>query len=253
MEKTKSEPTLVHKQTANLLEEESSSFLEPILSLFLPRRCVICGGRLSVAHRCICTGCLSTFAHPTILDPEDNEAVRRLWGELPVKSGVALSYYHRDSQEKKLFEAMKYRGRIDVCQSMGKLLATTFSELSFFSTIDAIVPIPLSRQRKQWRGYNQSEHIARGISQVTGKPIFTNILVRHIDNETQTHKSATERSENVKGVFSVTKPSRLDGQHILVVDDVITTGATLLSAITTLSQACPNSTFSIACIALTHE
>lgn len=226
---------------------------EPLLSLFLPRRCVICDKRLGKGEEHICAGCLTTLIHPTLLDPTDNEVARRIWGFHTIRAGVTLYYYKRGSEAHQLLQAMKYRGRIDVCKSMGRMLASTFTDSGFFDTIDAIVPIPLSKARRRWRGYNQASHIAQGISKVTGIPILEKALARVKDNETQTHQNYTQRVENVKDIFAVEKQLPIDGKHLLIIDDVITTGATLHSAIATLSKAYPKATFSVASIALTIE
>ena len=226
---------------------------ESILSLFLPRRCIICDKRLTTNEDILCMGCLTTLAHPTLLDIQDNEAVRQLWGILPVHSGITLLYYKKGSEQHKLLEAMKYKGRVDACQKMGQLLASTMSPSGFFTPIDAIIPIPLSKKRQRWRGYNQAEHIALGISKFTGIEICTKAIIRKKDNNSQTRMSYTERMENVKGIFMAQKDARLDGKHLLIVDDILTTGATLRSAIETLHEAFPNATFSIATIALTAE
>lgn len=236
------------------------SALHTLYDVLLPRRCAVCGCRLKAKEVGLCVSCLLQLQHPVLLDASFSEVLRRLWGELPVRKGVALCYYQRSSDIHLLFQEMKYRGRIDLCQWMGQMLAKTLSDTDFFQGIDFIVPIPLSQRRKSWRGYNQSEHIAVGISQVTSLPILPDLLIRHIDNESQTHKSYQERQENVKDIFRVKErvclsrfapPSR--PPHFLVVDDVVTTGATLSSAIRTLYERLPDATFSVASIALTRE
>ena len=104
---------------------------EPLLSLFLPRRCVICDKRLGKGEEHICAGCLTTLIHPTLLDPTDNEVARRIWGFHTIRAGVTLYYYKRGSEAHQLLQAMKYRGRIDVCKSMGRMLRALKNPLCF--------------------------------------------------------------------------------------------------------------------------
>ena len=230
------------------------------LDILLPRRCAICHNRLTRHESFLCAGCLTHLHHPVLFEASSIEVLQRLWGKLPIQQGITLCYYHRSSNTHLLLQEMKYKGRIDLCQCTGQLLVHPLRQTDFFQSIDFIVPIPLSRQRQRWRGYNQAEHISKGISKETQIPVLPDLLIRHIDNESQTHKSATERMENVKGIFRVNERARLSRlvsstkpPHFLVVDDVITTGATVSSAIQTLCERFPDASFSVASIALTKE
>lgn len=230
-----------------------SPMLRQLLDLLLPRHCGICEERLNGNEDKICISCLTTLIHPTLLDNVDNEVTRQLWGEVPIQAGVTLCYYLKDEDVKGLFHAMKYRGRVDTCVKMGQLLASHFLPTGFFQDIDCIIPIPLSRQRQRKRGYNQSEHIAMGISDLTGIPVDAATLIRIVDNESQTHLSGIDRRRNVENVFGVQAASDFNGKHLLIIDDIITTGSTLGSAIATLHRAFPQATFSVASIAMTRR
>ena len=108
----------------------------------------------------------------------------------------------------------------------------------FFDGIELIVPLPLSRKKRRKRGYNQCDYIAEGISQVTGIPVLTDAVKRIKSNETQTHKNRNERWENVEGIFSLRSPEKLEGRHVLLIDDILTTGATLSSCASSIKSGC---------------
>lgn len=231
----------------------SASAISSLLDLLLPRRCVVCQRILSREEKCLCTSCTMTIPHVAFPSFTDNEIVRRFWHVAPVHSGACLMQYIPNTDHHLIFEAMKYKGRYDICEHMGRALAQDLQTQDFFAGIDVIVPIPLSKQRKRMRGYNQSERIALGISKVTGIPIDTSTLARCIDNPSQTRISSSERHDNVKNIFAVKDSTSLQGRHILIVDDIITTGSTISSAIETLLNHISDLTFSVASIGVTHN
>ena len=120
---------------------------------------------------------------------------------------------------------------------MGRYMAAELLSSHFFQGIDVIIPIPLHKKKQQIRGYNQSEWIARGITAVTGIPIDTESILRKKNTETQTHKSILERRDNVEGIFELQRPEALVGKHILIVDDVLTTGSTTLACASCLVKS----------------
>jgi len=209
-----------------------------LLDLLLPRRCVVCGCWLAVNEKAICPSCLTTLHPIEYASYTDNTVVRRFWERMPVRKGYSFTYYYKDASYHGIFAAMKFNGRPDVCFRMGEATAATPLSNGFFDDIDLIIPIPLSRQRKRKRGYNQAEHIALGISKVTGIPVNTKALRRIVDNKSQTHAaSSTERTQNVASIFKVTDAESLKGKHILLVDDIITTGSTMISAMSEILTA----------------
>ena len=145
---------------------------------------------------------------------------------------------------------MKYSDRPEIGERMAATAAKELLERGFFEGVDIIVPLPLSRKKKSQRGYNQCDQIAIGISKVTGIAIDNKSVIRHIANATQTHKQREERWKNVENIFSVTDSPSLKGKHILLVDDVLTTGATLTSCGKAILAASPDtkiSIFTLAC------
>ena len=173
-----------------------------IVEFFFPRLCLSCGRKLLLAEEGLCISCLAGLPY------------------------VALILY-----------AMKYHGRKKLCRNMGRLMAGELLVSGFFEGIDYLLPVPLYRSRLCQRGYNQSELLARGVSEVTGISLCTDAIVRSRNNATQTHKSGYARWKNVEGLFQPTvNAPKLEGKHILLVDDVLTTGATLIACADALSE-----------------
>lgn len=151
------------------------------------------------------------------------------WGLLPVERAAALFFYEPRSEAAELLYRLKYGNRPDIGEDLGRVMAEEMKIAGFFDGIDVLVPVPLSRKRQWQRGYNQSEMLARGISEVTGIPVVTNAVCREHFRQSQTSLSRRERQENVEGVFVLRRPQLLEDKHVLLIDDICTTGATLLA------------------------
>jgi ComF family protein len=207
-----------------------TSFWTKLFDLFAPRRCAGCGRRLSAEESVFCAVCqlhvpLTHFSH----DVYDNPMARLFWGLLPTERAAALFYYEPNTEVAHLLHAIKYFDRPDLAEAMGCLVAERLTTVGFFEGIDGIVPVPLSADRCRQRGYNQCELIAQGVSRVTGLPIYNNVLVRTTFQGSQTHLNAFERRENVSHSFVLTDAADLSDRHLLLLDDVVTTGSTLLA------------------------
>lgn len=157
---------------------------------------------------------------------KDNPVERLFWGKMPLERATAYFFYHKGSDFRNILYLLKYGGRKDLGEVMGRFMAAELLPAGFFRDIDRIVPVPLHPRKQKQRGYNQSECIVRGISAVTGIPADTSSVVRVKHTDTQTRKSVYERWENVDGIFEVRHPELFKGKHILIVDDVLTTGST---------------------------
>lgn len=215
-----------------------TSFLTNLFDLIAPRTCVICGTRLSAQESTICVVChLHLPLTHLEKDPYDNVMARLFWGVVPVERAAALFYYEPHSEVARLIYDLKYHGQADIGTDMGQIAARQFEGSGFFEGIDAIVPVPLTRKRKWQRGYNQSEQIARGVSEKTGLPVYTDVVRRKHFSKSQTKNSGWERQENVEDAFQLTKGSRIRGKHLLIVDDVVTTGATIKACANELCKA----------------
>lgn len=201
-----------------------------ILDFISPRSCVVCGRRLSPSERSLCSVCLLHLPRTTYqFSPTDNPMDRLFWGLSSVEHAAALMFYEPHSELAQLVYQLKYGQRPDIGEDMGRLMAKEMALGDFYEGIDALVPVPLTRKRKRQRGYNQSEMLARGISDVTGIPVITKAIGRRHFQQSQTSLSRQERQENVEGVFVLQNPKLLEDKHILLIDDICTTGATLMA------------------------
>ncbi len=179
----------------------------------------------------------------------DNEVEQRFWGKVEIERATSYFFYTKGSDYRHILFKLKYHGYKELGEVMGRYMAKELLTSDFLQGIDLIVPVPLHSKKKKTRGYNQSEWFALGVSHATGIPMDLNTMIRKVDNNTQTRKSVFERWENVKDVFQVVCPQNIQGKHILLVDDVLTTGATLLSCATVLVDF-PNVKVSIITLAV---
>lgn len=210
--------------------KRSIGIFRRLLDFISPRACVICGCRLGITEEVICATCNMHLPRTYYdKDPYENEMARLFWGQMPVERAFAMIYYEPHSQVSRMVHSLKYLGHPEVGDFMGRMMSAELLGSTFFDGIDMIVPVPLSRKRKRKRGYNQSREIARGISSLTGIPVADNIVRRARFVESQTQKHRWQRLENVDGVFRLCDNAPVDGKHILLVDDVVTTGATIIS------------------------
>ena len=214
------------------------SFLTKVLDFVSPRLCVICGRRLLPSQPLLCSHC--TLHLPVTnyyLSPLDNPMARLFWGLFPIERASALFFYEPKASTRELIYDLKYRGYPMIGEEMGALIARRYQPAGFFEGVDAIIPVPLTRRRRWQRGYNQSEMLARGIREVTGLPILTDVLKRTSFKGSQTKRNQWERRENVDGVFRLVRPDDIRGKHILLIDDIITTGATIVACADELCKA----------------
>ena len=213
------------------------NLLNDIKDFFFPRHCVCCGRKLLTGEHTVCLACQVELPRTHISGQPGSALEKSFWGCFPIERAASLFYYHKGGIEAQILYAMKYHGHRLACLQMGKEMAYEFRSHGFFDGVDYIVPIPLHKERLRQRGYNQSELLAEGISSVIQIPLCTDAVQRVHNNATQTHKSGYERWNNVSGLFVSTPLAvRLKDKHILVVDDVLTTGATIVSFCDALSQ-----------------
>lgn len=215
------------------------SWIDTLLDLVYPRLCLLCGRRLATGEHDLCTSCLALLPRTGFHLRGCNPMEGRFRGIVSVERTAALFHYQKGNPSCSLIHDLKYRNRPDIGVRMGELLAREIAPSGFFRDIDLLVPVPLSPQRLRNRGYNQAERIAHGVSLATGIPVDTAHLSRLHDNPTQTRQSRQERLDNTERLFTATRPEELASKHILLIDDVITTGATLRACAETL-QAAPH-------------
>lgn len=212
-------------------------WIDALLNLLFPRSCVVCGGCLVKGEETVCTMCNSRMPRTNYHLQPDNEIEQRFWGKAEIERATSYFFYNKGSDYRHILFKLKYNGYKELGEVMGRYMANELLASDFFKGVDVVIPVPLHSKRKKVRGYNQSEWIALGISRATGIPMDLNTLVRSVSNNTQTRKSVFDRWDNVKDVFQVTSPEKIQGKHILLVDDVLTTGATLVSCATKLLES----------------
>ena len=200
-------------------------WISDLLDLIFPRYCAVCGSILSATEKDICVNCLCGM--PIVEDIHKSEIEKLFWGIVPVERATSYIYYRKGSPYNNLLHRIKYKDHPEIAVNLARAAATEMCIQGFFDGIDAIIPLPLSKKKERLRGYNQSDYIAKGLSQKSGVPVIRGCVARTVANETQTHKNRDERWQNVDGIFAVLKPEQLQGKHLLLVDDVVTTGATI--------------------------
>lgn len=216
--------------------------LRALLDAISPRQCMLCYRVLGHYEQLVCSDCLPLLPYTGFEnEPKDNPLVRLLWGLVPVEKGAALFHYSAQSEVADLIYDLKYAHHPATARQMGQILTRHFAPSGFFDDIDLLVPVPLTKGRERQRGYNQSLEIALGISIETHLDVEPKALRRVHFGGSQTQLSAQERSENVKNAFALRRPKAVMGKHILLVDDIITTGATLMACIQQLLPAHPAS------------
>ena len=224
-----------------------------LTDLIAPRACAACERRLAIGEELLCTRCNLHLPRTHFASsPTDNPLARHFWGLMPVERAAALFYYEPNSAASLVIKSMKYHYHPEYGEMLGKLAAKEFSLHGFFEGIDAIVPIPLARQRQHQRGYNQSYEIAKGIHKVTGIPIVDNAVRRTSFNKSQARSTHLEREANVENAFELISADVIRNRNILLVDDIVTTGATMRTCLQQLQKAQPKK-LSIFCLGYTKE
>ena len=210
-------------------------WLGSFLSLFFPHCCIVCGRPLAKGEECLCTMCNINLPRTDYHLRKDNPVEKQFWGKIPLERATSFFFYRKGSDFRQILHQLKYGGQKGIGAIMGRYMAAELLESGFFEGVDVILPVPLHKKKQQIRGYNQSEWIARGIAAVTGISIDTESVVRRKNTETQTRKSSLERWENVEGIFELHHAQSLTGKHVLIVDDVLTTGATTVECASCLT------------------
>lgn len=201
--------------------------LSDFISLIFPTLCAACGKGLNKAEEHICTSCLFSLPQTNYHLHEDNPVARLFWGRAKVERACAYYHFVKEGKVQELIHQFKYKGQKEVGQTVGKHFAHELNAANWLNHIDVIIPVPLHAEKYKKRGYNQSDYFAKGISEVAQKPVSLESLIRTSVSETQTRKSRYSRWKNVETIFNVPEPEAIRGKHILLVDDVVTTGSTL--------------------------
>lgn len=205
------------------------NILHNFLGLFFPHLCVVCNERLIDGEQHICTDCLLLIPQTNFHLHPDNRLEQFFAGRIPFQRIAAYAYFVKDGSIQKIIHELKYKQNPEIGQFIGKLCGENIKNSDFIRGIDLLVPVPLHPKREKERGYNQSLEICKGISEITSIAIDSNTLIRKINNPSQTKNARFDRWKNVEDIFSLQNKSTFDNKHILLIDDVITTGSTLES------------------------
>ncbi|MDR2971422.1 MAG: ComF family protein [Bacteroidales bacterium] len=219
-----------------------------LLNFFYPRICISCGNVLLPQEQFFCLHCLYNFPETRYHEFDDSPLSQLFLGRVKVENVGAFLFYKKGNQTQKILHQLKYHGVKEVGEFLGNIYGTQLINREKWKTIEMILPIPLHKKKEKKRGYNQSEWIAKGLSAGMQIPYHTNLLLRTEFTETQTKKNRFHRWENVKEVFHLTDFNALANKHVLLCDDVLTTGATLEAAIQKL-LAVPSVKVSVATLA----
>jgi ComF family protein len=222
--------------------------LNDFISLIFPEVCASCGNSLYKNEETICTWCVYHLPKTNFHLYNDNPIAKIFWGRINIHSAGAFYGFNKGGKVQHLIHQLKYKGRKEIGYTLGKLYGPDLKKAESFSTVNTVIPVPLHPKKIKKRGYNQSEAFASGLADsMAAEPDFST-LYRAKESESQTRKTRFNRWENVETIFRLSDAEKLSGKHILLVDDVVTTGATLEACAQTLGQI-PDVKISIATIA----
>jgi len=212
------------------------SYFQDFISLFYPDNCLSCGNNLFKSERILCTSCLFHLPKTNYHFEKDNPISKIFWGRTEIEIASAFYFFVKASKLQHLIHQLKYKGKKEIGVFIGEIYGEELVKSEFYKNIDLIIPVPLHPKKEKLRGYNQSEVFARGLSASMNIPVDTLTLIRTYASETQTKKTRFKRWENVKEIFEIRDAEKIENKHILLVDDVITTGATLESCANMLNK-----------------
>lgn len=201
-------------------------WLKDFIELFFPRYCCVCGTPLVDGEHELCTACLLDLPEALTAQGDNNFVEQRFIGRMPIAHATALLIFKQQNKTQRILHQIKYNGNEKLAILMGRQLGKKIASSGLFDDVDILIPVPLHRRKERRRGYNQSLRLCEGIAQSFPRKIISNNLIRIQHTASQTHKNRVQRLDNMKDVFAVKDPEALAGKNIMIVDDVITTGAT---------------------------
>jgi ComF family protein len=217
-------------------------------TLFFPNCCIVCGAKLLPSEESICLKCLYQLPKTNNFREVGNSTETLLAGRFSFERAASFCTFSKEGIFQSIIHHIKYKHKEKLGIAMGRLFGQDLKGSDFICPINLIIPVPLHPKKQKERGYNQSERIAEGISEVTSIPVSRGNLVRTVYNPTQTKLNKTQRWENVENIFEVITPEEFSGKHVLLVDDIVTTGSTLEACAMALSK-CRGIKISVATLA----
>lgn len=228
------------------------SFFNDAIHLLFPHHCAGCGSDIIAHEHFLCLKCTNQLPHTGFEKIEGNPIEKIFLGRVNVLAASSQFFFSKGHLVQHLIHLLKYKGNKEAGEYLGAVMGRALLASGRFNNIDMLIPLPLFADKEFKRGYNQAEIICNGIQNATGIPVHTKNVIRKRNTETQTHKHRIERWENVEGSFRVLHPQKLEGKNILLVDDVITTGATLEACSQALIKI-PGIELSIATLAIASK
>lgn len=230
-----------------MTKKKSLTIWDYVFGLLYPRYCFVCNAGLLPSEPGICLHCMSKLPKTNNHLYHENEVETMLSGRFPFARAAAFCIYSKEGILPPLIHQLKYHNEKQLGNLLGQLYGKDLLGSSFLNPVDFIVPVPLHPKKERKRGYNQAVVIAQGLSEVTGIPVSSNNLFRAIYNPSQTRLSKSQRWENTEGIFSIHDPSVYANKHLLLIDDIITTGSTIEACAHALLQ-CESVTISVTAI-----
>lgn len=228
------------------------TYIGDLLDLLYPRLCAACGQQHPPDGSALCIGCEIDLPRTDYHLFMENPVTRRFTGRFALETATAMFYFVKDTPVQDMLHRIKYLGRKEAAWALGRQYGREIKSSALYQTVDVVIPVPLHPHREHQRGYNQSAWWGRGLSEGLGVEHIERALARVRQTESQTNKSRQARLLNTQDAFVVRKPSRLKGCHILLVDDVMTTGATLEACALPLLEI-PGVRISIATLAIAQD
>ncbi len=218
-------------------------YLQNFSELLYPKLCGGCGNHLYENEEVVCVYCRASLPLSGECDFENNASEKLFWGKVSITAAASFLFFQKKSSTQHLLHQLKYQQKENIGEWLGEQFAYSLQSKGRFAAVEIIIPIPLHPSRIKFRGYNQCDAIARGMASVLLIPIVNGVLIRSVATQSQTKKNRFQRFENMESVFSLAQTSAIKGKNILLLDDVLTTGATLVSAAQVLQQAGSNKLF----------
>lgn len=204
-----------------------AGYLADFVSLLFPELCKACGESLVAGEDLLCIDCRYNLPFTDFHLKPDNLVAQQFWGKIHLEAAYAMCYFTKGGKMQHLMHQFKYRGIQNIGNLLGNIAGEQLNKNPVFSRADLIIPVPLHKSRLRKRGYNQSANFAEGLAEKLNIPVDEHNLVRIRATETQTHRSRFSRFENMQQVFALTNPETLVNKHVILVDDIVTTGSTL--------------------------